>query len=54
MPKNDALLRRIAKLISMNYATTEELVYQRFMETNSIDLTLEELQQPDHKYGKSQ
>ena len=54
MLKNDVLLKRIAKLVSMAYATTDDVVYQRFMELNSIDLTIDELQQPEPRYGKNE
>lgn len=52
MLKNDVLLSRIAKLIAMNYGTSELVVYKRIMETGSIDVTLQELQVPDFKVGQ--
>lgn len=52
MPISEMLLKRIAKLIAMNYAISEDVVYQRVMETNSIDAVLQEFSTPTTKYGK--
>lgn len=45
MSQNDILLRRIAKLIAMSYAMDEKEVYDRILHTNSIDKTLDEIQE---------
>lgn len=45
MSQNDILLKRIAKLIAMSYALSDTEVYDRILHTNSIDKTLDEIQE---------
>jgi hypothetical protein len=48
LPNNQILLQRIAKLIAMNYAISENEVLSSILSYNSIDLAIERLQNTDN------